>query len=123
MILNDSLGGLQFGIDENGNYGYIKAGADTVTPFSNLSNLELVNSVESGYIYRPDKKTLSLTLDAGTYYIVTDCLHTGNNTNKPRPFRTPTIAFNVDVTTVVESIFYKVDLHDKQRSQKRMVFG
>lgn len=31
--LNNSLGGLQFGIDENGNYGYIKAGADTVTPF------------------------------------------------------------------------------------------
>lgn len=31
--VNDSLGGLQFGIDENGNYGYIKAGADTVTPF------------------------------------------------------------------------------------------
>lgn len=31
--MTDSLGGLQFGIDENGNYGYIKAGADTVTPF------------------------------------------------------------------------------------------
>ena len=30
---NSSLGGLQFGIDENGNYGYIKAGADSVTPF------------------------------------------------------------------------------------------
>ncbi len=31
--VNNSLGGLQFGVDENGNYGYIKAGADTVTPF------------------------------------------------------------------------------------------
>ena len=27
----------KFGIDENGNYGYIKVGADSVTPFSNLS--------------------------------------------------------------------------------------
>lgn len=26
-----------FGIDENGNYGYIKVGADSVTPFSNVS--------------------------------------------------------------------------------------
>ena len=33
--LSNSLGGLQFGVDENGNYGYIKAGADSVTPFSN----------------------------------------------------------------------------------------
>lgn len=37
--LTDSLGGLQFGIDENGNYGYIKAGADSVTPFSGFDLL------------------------------------------------------------------------------------
>lgn len=28
------MGGLKFGIDSSGNYGYIKAGADSVTPFS-----------------------------------------------------------------------------------------
>lgn len=28
----------EFGIDENGNYGYIKVGADTVTPFKSLSD-------------------------------------------------------------------------------------
>ena len=33
-MVNNSLGGLKFGIDSNGNYGYIKAGADSVTPFS-----------------------------------------------------------------------------------------
>lgn len=38
-MLNSSLGGLQFGIDEDGNYGYIKAGADTVTPFSSNNTL------------------------------------------------------------------------------------
>ena len=31
--LADSLGGMSFGVDADGNYGYIKAGADTVTPF------------------------------------------------------------------------------------------
>ncbi|MDE5804446.1 MAG: hypothetical protein K2I22_16185, partial [Lachnospiraceae bacterium] len=31
--LADSLGGITFGVDDEGNYGYIKAGADTVTPF------------------------------------------------------------------------------------------
>ncbi len=31
--LADSLGGLTFGVDADGNPGYIKAGADTVTPF------------------------------------------------------------------------------------------
>lgn len=31
--VNSSLGGLQFGVDADGNYGYIKAGADSVTPF------------------------------------------------------------------------------------------
>ena len=34
--LNLSLGGLTFGIDAEGNYGYIKAGADTVTPFNKM---------------------------------------------------------------------------------------
>ena len=33
MALNGLLGGIRFGVDEEGNYGYIKAGADTVTPF------------------------------------------------------------------------------------------
>lgn len=32
MLIN-SLGGLKFGIDTNGNYGYYKDGADSVTPF------------------------------------------------------------------------------------------
>ena len=31
--LINSLGGITFGVDADGNYGYIKAGADTVTPF------------------------------------------------------------------------------------------
>lgn len=37
MALNGLLGGMSFGVDEDGNYGYIKAGADTVTPFKSGS--------------------------------------------------------------------------------------
>ena len=33
--LGSRLGGLKFGIDDEGNYGYIKVGADTVTHFKN----------------------------------------------------------------------------------------
>ena len=38
--LADSLGGITFGVDADGNYGYKKAGADTVTPFK--SGLEFI---------------------------------------------------------------------------------
>ena len=31
--MNTSLNGIKFGIDTQGNYGYYKVGADTVTPF------------------------------------------------------------------------------------------
>lgn len=37
--VNSSLGGLKFGIDTDGNYGYIKAGADTVIPFKSGQNV------------------------------------------------------------------------------------
>ena len=33
-----------FGIDENGNYGYIKVGADSVTPFSNVSQVPIYST-------------------------------------------------------------------------------
>ena len=29
---------MKFGVDSDGNYGYIKAGADTVTPFSSMNS-------------------------------------------------------------------------------------
>ena len=36
--VNDRLDGIRFGIDEDGNYGYYKVGADSVTPFKNNTN-------------------------------------------------------------------------------------
>lgn len=43
--LNSSLanGQIKFGIDEDGNYGYIKAGADTVTPFKSGGDYTRLN--------------------------------------------------------------------------------
>lgn len=38
-ILNDKFGGMSFGVDADGNYGYIKAGADTVTPFKDTETI------------------------------------------------------------------------------------
>lgn len=37
--LKTSLGGMTFGVDAAGRYGYIKAGADTVTPFKSHANV------------------------------------------------------------------------------------
>ena len=48
------------GIDDNGNYGYIKAGADTVTPFRSLINLGNV----SGYCV---PKTFDISKIASNY--------------------------------------------------------
>ena len=54
--LTDSLGGITFGMDANGNYGYIKAGADTVTPFktNNSRELNLYGSANVTYIFLLD---------------------------------------------------------------------
>lgn len=38
-----ALGGLRFGIDSNGKYGYYKVGADTVTPFSGSATPKILS--------------------------------------------------------------------------------
>ena len=53
-----------FGIDENGNYGYIKVGADSVTPFSNVSivpiySTGIVNRYVTGSEAKPELYTYS----------------------------------------------------------------
>lgn len=40
------LGGLRFGHDEQGNYGYYKVGADTLTPFNGELNAEMLMKYE-----------------------------------------------------------------------------
>ena len=51
VLQNSSLGGIKFGVDSDGNYGYIKAGADTVTPFkSGIHMVKLTDVVSSGSV-------------------------------------------------------------------------
>lgn len=40
--ISDAFGGVSFGVDADGNYGYIKAGADTVIPFKKGGDLQNV---------------------------------------------------------------------------------
>ena len=42
FILNNNLGGIRFGVDAEGNYGYKKVSADTVIPFRKIK----INSVK-----------------------------------------------------------------------------
>ena len=50
-----------FGIDSNtGDYGYIKAGADTVTPFSN--GIDLTNGRQIGYRVNQQNETYTVTV-------------------------------------------------------------
>ena len=41
----------KFGVDSSGNYGYIKAGADTVTPFLTRTGNASASHVLEGYTF------------------------------------------------------------------------
>ncbi|MDE6128129.1 MAG: hypothetical protein K2G16_02930 [Lachnospiraceae bacterium] len=65
--LKTSLGGMTFGVDAAGRYGYIKAGADTVTPFKKndwetLTTENIVRLRDTGHI------GIGTSSDPGTYY-------------------------------------------------------
>ena len=49
---------MKFGIDSNGNYGYIKAGADSVTPFSSIKRYSYSWTSSNN-----EQKTLTLEIE------------------------------------------------------------
>lgn len=49
---------MKFGIDSDGNYGYIKAGADSVTPFSSIKRYSYSWTSSNG-----EQKTLTLEIE------------------------------------------------------------
>lgn len=62
--LNSDLGGIRFGKDIRGNYGYIKDGADTVTPFNNIASYHLTQSWDNLSQLQNDKKNgYTITID------------------------------------------------------------
>ena len=58
-----------FGIDENGNYGYIKVGADSVTPFSKVSIVPIYSTgITNRYVavINGDKPVIDISTDETT---------------------------------------------------------
>ena len=57
-----------FGIDENGNYGYIKVGADSVTPFSKVSLVPIYSTgLSNRYIYGNESNPRIYTSSSAPY--------------------------------------------------------
>lgn len=68
-ILNDKFGGITFGVDDDGNYGYIKAGADTVTPFKKETKLPNISvSAQIAVKYTESDYTASIGVNVPTGY-------------------------------------------------------
>lgn len=91
--VNRSLGGLQFGIDENGNYGYIKVGADSVTPFSSFNNMIYAVPTTANQV----TKVATITIPEG----VTRGLLVGIGSGMASAQYTETPLISVDSTGVV----------------------
>ena len=64
---NKNMGGLRFGVDSNGNAGYIKAGADSVIPFK--SGVSVFHGLIGG-TGSTDTKTYTFDRDSDNVYVV-----------------------------------------------------
>ena len=64
--LINNFGGMTFGVDSNGNYGYKKAGADTVTPFRSSGSVN--ETVFANGILAPGYTLSNLTNDGTCLY-------------------------------------------------------
>ena len=74
----------QFGVDEQGNYGYIKAGADTVTPF--LKKIGIGDFYKQAPVNLPTneplpKTGLTLNLEVGHYIVLAYVSNYTSSTN------------------------------------------
>lgn len=78
----------KFGIDENGNYGYYKAGADTVTPFKKGEFI-------GGFMY-----SNNITLPKQGIYIVTSTSFSGSGVNDSTRY--------VTLKTVSDGVFERI---------------
>ena len=106
---NTTSDSIAFGIDSNGNYGYIKEGADTVTPFKSQKDIDnaynsgvsaadaRVNtssaSYNSGYTNGYRSKKLML-LSSGT-------IHGGDSNAASPTYKTQTYKFNKNYDQVI----------------------
>lgn len=76
------MGGLSFGQDAEGNWGYKTGGADTVVPFKSISFLKMI--FETGYNFSTMSNPNILTFTApetGTFFLL---IHVSGRTNDSR---------------------------------------
>lgn len=91
---------MTFGIDSNGNYGYIKAGADSVTPFSSY------NVKTSTSLGKTDAttKSISITVPAGVKRGILICVSTawdsGGSQSTPTGTGIKTISSRYNVSKI-----------------------
>ena len=84
--LTENMGGLSFGIDANGNYGYFKVGADTVTPFlkSDFIDIDKINNLnlETKTLSDGSKwlKVFYHDCSTGTWFSTVDTINFVNDT-------------------------------------------
>lgn len=84
-----ALNGLRFGIDQSGNYGYYKVGADSVTPFRQSQGTAQAGDVRAPKTFSnasgdnivgtmPDRGAISGAVNPGSAYVIPRGYHDGN---------------------------------------------
>ena len=73
------MNGLRFGVDEDGNYGFYKVGADSVTPFSNIIDKLVNGSWETKQIYSTNQVTTFDVTNGKTYLFCVSCYQSNVN--------------------------------------------
>ena len=79
----------KFGVDSSGNYGYIKDGADTVTPFLTRTGNAVASHVLTGYTFSnasssgltgtmPNNGAKTASLNCGGSYTIPEGYHNGS---------------------------------------------
>ena len=74
----DSLNGISFGQDVSGNWGYIKAGADTVIPFKSNIEVKVTLSYASRGETYPSSSIYTATEDCTAYVTMGVANHSSN---------------------------------------------
>ena len=127
MAINSSLadGKIKFGIDADGNYGYIKDGADSVTPFKSGANImkfqvttskDQTNSMHIG-IDTSRANSIEISGNIFSYHTIWAKLYinstllsqTGNTDNSGAEIQSA-ISKVIDVSSV-NSVLIKLDSH------------
>lgn len=116
-----------FGIDANGNYGYVKAGADTVTPFLNIVNASNLPGNRNEETFEPGVLTRYL-IPQGNYkaFLTEDMSLNGRfiyykdntTTNK-----STLIISNNDYSVVVPQNFYLAYFESSSGGPNRIIHG